>query len=262
MRGGTAPVMELFCAIDVMGGRAVRLVRGEFDAARSFGEPLDLAGRFLRAGAPWLHVVDLDAARTGEPVNRGVVMSLTEAAHLAGARVQTGGGVRDARAAESLLDAGVDRVVLGTAAIEDPDFAAGLAREHPGRIAVGLDYRRSALGVPELAVRGWTASSGSGVEALLAAWEGAPLAALVVTAIERDGTREGPDLEGLSAVLDMTTLDVVASGGVGRVADLAALACLCSPVHSRPVTGVIAGRALADGSIDVKEAIAACARCG
>lgn len=254
--------MELFCAIDVMAGRAVRLVRGEFDAARSFGEPLDLAGRFLEAGARWLHVVDLDAARTGEPANRGVVILLSEAAHRAGARMQAGGGVRDVRAAESLLDAGVDRVVLGTAAIEDPDFAAGLAARHPGRVAVGLDYRRKADGTLELALRGWTASSGSGVEPLLAAWAEAPLAAVVVTAIDRDGTREGPDLEGLSAVLDLTNVDVVASGGVGRVADLAALACLCSPVHSRPVAGVVAGRALADGSIDVEEAVAACARSG
>ncbi len=253
--------MELLCAIDLMGGRAVRLVRGEFDAARTFGDPLELAGRFLAAGASWLHVVDLDAARSGDRVNRAAVRALVDAAHHTGARVETGGGIRDEKTADALLGEGVDRVVLGTAAIEDPALALRLARRHPGRVAVGLDYRRANDATLELALRGWTEQARTSLEHLFAAWAGAPLA-LVVTAIDRDGTRDGPDLDGLSGVLDATALDVVASGGVGRAEDLSALARLRSPVNARGVAGVVVGRALADGSIGVEEAIAACAASG
>ncbi|HVC14596.1 MAG TPA: 1-(5-phosphoribosyl)-5-[(5-phosphoribosylamino)methylideneamino] imidazole-4-carboxamide isomerase [Acidimicrobiales bacterium] len=254
--------MDLFCAIDVMAGRAVRLVNGEFGAAENFGDPLELAARFSGAGASWLHVVDLDAARTGARTNRDVVLSVIAAAHRAGTRVETGGGVRDERALDELVAAGADRVVLGTAAIEDPARVVGLAERHPGRVAVGLDYRRGPDGTPDLALRGWTESSGATPALLVDAWAHAPLAALVVTAIERDGTRTGPDLEGLSDVLDATALPVVASGGVGRVADLLDLARLRSPRAGRHVRGVVVGRALVDGSVDVEEAVASCAACG
>jgi phosphoribosylformimino-5-aminoimidazole carboxamide ribotide isomerase len=253
--------MDLFCAIDVLEGRAVRLVRGELGAPHPFGDPLALARRFLEAGARWLHVVDLDAARSGEPVNGHVVRALVDAAHEAGARVQTGGGVRDMARAEELLGAGADRVVLGTAAIEGPELARALAARHPGRVAVGLDYRRAADGGVALALRGWTEAARASLESLLALWEDAPLT-VVVTAIERDGTRQGPDTEGLSAVLDATELEVVASGGVGRADDLRALGALRSPARGRRVGGVIVGRALADGSIGVGEAVAACAASG
>jgi phosphoribosylformimino-5-aminoimidazole carboxamide ribotide isomerase len=254
--------MELFAAVDVMGGRAVRLVKGEFGASRSFGDPLEVAGRFLAAGTPWLHVVDLDAARTGAADNRAVVLSLAAAAHRVGARVEVGGGVRNGEAVDALLAQGVDRVVLGTSAIEDPDHAARCAARHPGRIAVGLDYRRAPSGAPELAVRGWTERAAVDPAELLTAWVGVPLAAVVVTAIERDGTREGPDAEGLSWALDATALDVVASGGVGGTGDLAALARLRSQESGRSLAGAVVGRALVDGSMDVEEAIAACAASG
>jgi phosphoribosylformimino-5-aminoimidazole carboxamide ribotide isomerase len=255
-------MMDLFAAIDVMSGRAVRLVKGEFAASRTFGDPLEIAGRFLAAGAPWLHVVDLDAARTGGSANRAVVLSLAEAAHRAGARVELGGGLRDARDVDALLGAQVDRVVLGTAAIEDPDFAARCAMSHPGRVAVAFDYRRARMGAPQLALRGWTERAAVEPGELLAAWAGVPLAALVVTAIERDGTREGPDTDGLSWVLDATDFDVVASGGVGGACHVAALARLRSQAEGRALAGVVVGRALVDGSMDVEEAIAACAASG
>ena len=253
--------MELFCAIDLMDGRAVRLVRGELGAPHDFGDPRDVASRFLGAGARWLHVVDLDAARTGAPANREVVVSLVEEAHRAGARVQVGGGVRADGDVEGLLAAGADRVVLGTAAIEEPETAARHARRHPGRVAVGLDYRRAPGGRLELALRGWTERSEADLAELLAGWADVPLAGVVVTAIERDGTRQGPDEAGLSEVLDATALEVVASGGVGSVADLSALARLRSAA-GRPLAGVVVGRALVDGSIDVEEAVAACAASG
>ena len=254
--------MELFAAVDVMDGRAVRLVKGEFGASRSFGDPLEVASRLLGAGTPWLHVVDLDAARTGEPVNRAVVLSLAHLAHRAGARVQAGGGLRDTGGVDALLAEGVDRVVLGTAAIEHPELAARLAARHPGRVAVGLDYRRAPSGALELSLRGWTERATAGPAELLAAWADAPLGAVVVTAIERDGTRAGPDTEGLSEVLDSTDFDVVASGGVGSAADLSELAGLRSPGRRRALAGVVVGRALVDGSIDVEEAIASCAASG
>lgn len=251
--------MDLFCAVDVMGGRAVRLVRGEFGAARAFGDPLELAARFLAAGARWLHVVDLDAARTGAPVNRETLLALASAAHRAGARVEAGGGVRAEGDVDELVAAGVDRVVLGTTAVEDPALAARCAARHPGRVAVAVDYRRDGDGGLELALRGWTQRADADLGSLLTTWADAPLAALVLTAIERDGTREGPDAGGLAEVLDATDLDVVASGGVGSVGDLAALSRLRSPRRGRGIAGVVVGRALADGSMDVGEAVGTCA---
>ncbi len=253
--------MELFAAVDVMGGGAVRLVKGELDAPQGFGDPLDVARRFLAAGAPWLHVVDLDAARTGTPVNRAVVLSLAAEAQRAGARVEVGGGVRDGRDVDELLAAGVDRVVLGTVAIEEPGAAARHASRHPGKVAVGLDYRRTPGGDVELALRGWTQRARAGPAQLLASWAGVPLAAVVVTAIDRDGTRQGPDIEGLSWMLDATALPVVASGGVGSADDLSALARLRSAA-GRSLAGAVVGRALVDGSIEVEEAVAACAASG
>jgi phosphoribosylformimino-5-aminoimidazole carboxamide ribotide isomerase len=253
--------MELFAAVDVMGGGAVRLVKGELDAPRSFGDPLDVARRFLAGGAPWLHVVDLDAARSGTPANRAIVLSLVDEAHRAGARVEVGGGVRDGRDIDELLAAGVDRVVLGTMAIEEPDAAARHASSHPGKVAVGLDYRRAPDGELELALRGWTQRADVRPAQLLAGWSGVPFAAVVVTAIDRDGTREGPDIEGLSWMLDATGLQVVASGGVGSAGDLSVLAGLRSGA-GRALAGTVVGRALVDGSIEVKEAVAACAASG
>ncbi|MGH8989364.1 MAG: HisA/HisF-related TIM barrel protein [Acidimicrobiales bacterium] len=254
--------MELFAAVDVMDGRAVRLVKGEFGASHVFGDPLEVAERFLALGAPWLHVVDLDAARSGSAANRVVVLSLAAAAHRSGSRVEVGGGVREGADVDALVARGVDRIVLGTAAIEDPTFAVRCAERHPGRVAVGLDYRRVEGGALVLALRGWTERAAADPAELLRAWSGVPLAALVVTAIDRDGTREGPDTDGLSWVLDATDLDVVASGGVGVADHVSALARLRSPVEGRALAGVVAGRALVDGSIGVEEAIAACAASG
>lgn len=250
--------MELLAAIDLMEGGAVRLVKGEFDRAAQFGDPAAVATRFLAAGAPWLHVVDLDAARSGEPVHRRTVLALADLAHRAGARIETGGGIRTAADVDAVLGAGVDRVVLGTAAIETPEFAGRCARRHPGRVAVGIDYRRVADGTLAPAVGGWLRSADTNVVSLLEAFSGAPLGAVVVTGIDRDGTRAGPDTEGLAAVLDATDLPVVASGGVGSADDLRMLAALRSPRRRRAVAGAVVGRALVDGTIEAREAVAAC----
>lgn len=253
--------MELFAAVDIKGGGAVRLVRGELDHPTPYGDPVALARRYLDGGARWLHVVDLDAAATGTSANRGQVLELVGAAKVAGARVEVGGGIRDDDDVEDLVGAGADRVVLGTAAVQDPSFAVRAARRHPGRVAVGLDYRYRGAAL-EAAVRGWTESSDRTVADVLTAVAGEPVAAVVVTAIDRDGTLDGPDAAGLSQVLDLTALPVVASGGVGGPADLKLLKRLRSPGAGRELAGVVVGKALAAGSMSVEEAVTACAVSG
>ncbi len=250
--------MELLAAIDLVAGEAVRLVQGDFGRQTDYGDPAEVARRYMDGGARWLHLVDLDAARTGDPSNRPVVARLAAAAGARGVRVQAGGGVRSADDVAELLAAGVERVVLGTAAVEDPALAADCARRHPGSVAVGLDYRRADDGSLVAASRGWLESSGRTVADALGALEGAPLAALVVTAIDRDGTLRGPDLDGLVAVLDTTATPVVASGGVSSIEDLRALAERRA-AGGRRLEGVVVGRALLDGRIELEEAIAACA---
>jgi phosphoribosylformimino-5-aminoimidazole carboxamide ribotide isomerase len=251
--------MDLFPAIDLLGGHAVRLVQGDFEREQRYGDPFELADRFVAAGAPWIHVVDLDAARSGDPVNRELVVAITKRVPI---DVQTGGGVRSEADVAELLEAGVKRVVLGTAAIDDPELARRCATRFPGQVALGLDYRRRPDGTLEAARRGWVEGSDRGVLELLVQCAGFGLAAVVVTAIDRDGTLGGPDLEGLAEVLDATRIAVVASGGVGRVEDLSALRELRSSTSGRRAAGVVVGKALLDGRIGLEEAVAACEASG
>jgi phosphoribosylformimino-5-aminoimidazole carboxamide ribotide isomerase len=235
--------MDLYPAIDLLGGRCVRLRHGDYDQVTEFDDdPVAQARRFAAEGATWIHAVDLDAARTGEPVNRSVIAEVAPAVDVP---VQAGGGVRTRADAEALWGAGVRRVVLGTAALEDPSLVAALAAD--GEVAVGLDARGR-----DLAVRGWTESAGVDLLDAARRFGEMGVAALVVTQIHRDGTLEGPDLEGLAAVLEATSAPVVASGGVGSVDDLRALAEL-------DLAGVIVGLALYDGRVTVPEAMAALA---
>lgn len=254
--------MDLLPAIDLLEGRAVRLVQGDFDRTTTFGRPGDVARRYLDAGARWLHVVDLDAARTGASANREAVLALVALATARGVDVQVGGGVRSAASVDAWLADGVARVVLGTVALEDPEVARRAADHHPGRVALGLDYRRRDDGALEAASRGWLEGSGRTVHEVLDRLAGVRLGAVVVTAIERDGTLSGPDLDGLGTVLDATTVPVVASGGVGSLDDVRALAGLRSPIAGRALAGAVVGRALVDGRVDVEEAMAACAPSG
>jgi phosphoribosylformimino-5-aminoimidazole carboxamide ribotide isomerase len=238
--------MELYPAIDIRGGRCVRLLQGDYDQETVYGDdPVAVAKGYEAAGAPWVHVVDLDAARSGRPENRDVVAAVAAAV---GVPVQSGGGVRSEAAAEALLSTGVRRVVIGTAALQDPPLVRRLAAAWPGRIAVGVDGRSG-----EAAVHGWTEGSGVSVLDAVARFEDAGVAAVIVTDIGRDGTLAGPDLDGLAAVLDRTVIDVIASGGVGSLDDLRALAGLGR------LAGAIVGKALYEGVFTVEEAIAACA---
>lgn len=241
--------MELYPAIDLRGGACVRLVQGDYARERVYGgDPVEVALEFEADGAPWIHVVDLDAARTGRPTNREVVAAIAAAV---GVPVQAGGGIRDEFSAEALLDAGVTRIVLGTAVVEDPGLLRRVAARHPGRVAVGLDSRSG-----EVAVRGWTEGSGRTLQEVLAAVEDAPLGAVVVTDIARDGMLRGSDVEGMAAVLAATRHPVVASGGVGSLDDLRALAALHA--GGRALAGAIVGTAIHEGVFSVREAVLAC----
>ena len=256
--------MDLYPAIDVRDGEAVRLTQGDFTRESQYGDPLDLARRFAAAGARWLHVVDLDAARTGRPVNRALVLAIASAVPVP---VEVGGGVRTEADVDELLGGGAERVVLGTVAVDQPDLVRRVVRRHPGRVALGIDYRRDPDGRTEVAARGWEQGSGRTVAEVIAGYADVDLAALVVTAIARDGTLEGPDVAGLAAVLAATELPVIASGGVGGAADVEALARLAIPSTGSPavdqdlrrLAGVITGRALVDGRMTVEEGLAACA---
>jgi len=239
--------VELYPALDLRGGRCVRLWQGDFDKETVYGtDPVAVAQRFVAAGTRWLHIVDLDAAR-GEGSNLDSVLAISGAVS---ARVQTGGGVRD----DALLVAGVDRVVLGSLAVANRSYAAELIAEYPGRVAIGLDHRDG-----ELQVRGWEEK---GDVRLLDAvrWpEFSGAAAFIVTDIGRDGTLAGPDVDGLASVLEATTVDVIASGGVSSLADIETLTSLSA--GDRRLEGVIVGKALYEGAFTVEEAMAVCAAC-
>jgi phosphoribosylformimino-5-aminoimidazole carboxamide ribotide isomerase len=237
----------------VRAGRAVRLRQGDFTAETVYDDnPVDVARAFALAGAEWIHVVDLDAARTGEPANLAVVEAIAAAVP---SRVQAGGGVRSAAAAGALLLAGASRVVVGTAAVEDPGLVDDLCTMHAGHIAVGLDARGR-----EVAVRGWTEGTGRDLLELVRGFEASGVSALVVTEIGRDGTMEGPSLDQLRDVLEATELPVIASGGVGSLGDLAALDGV--EAAGRRLAGAIVGRALYEGRFTLAEALAALARPG
>ena len=248
--------MELLPAIDLRHGAAVRLTRGDFDQEQDYGDPRELAEWYIEGGARWIHIVDLEAARTGVWHERAALEELVRLAAASSVRVQAGGGIRTAELAAALLEAGVARVVLGTAALEDPGFAARCARRWPGRVAVGLDYRVNEAGVAEAQAEGWLSGSGRSVSDLLDEWAGEAIDAVVVTAVDRDGTLEGPPVESLAALLMKTELPLVASGGVGATRDLYLLAR--TEARGRRLAGAIVGRALAERRFSVEEGLAAC----
>jgi len=236
--------MDLYPAIDLLDGRAVRLYQGDYARETVYNDdPVAQAMEFAAAGARWIHVVDLDAARTGAPRNRDVIAAICDAVDVP---IQTGGGVRSEAAADALFELGVTRVVLGTAALEDPELVRLLASRHP--VAVGLDARGRVV-----AVRGWEEGSGQDLLDVARGFADAGVEALIVTEIGRDGTLEGPDLDGLGEVLEATELPVIASGGVGSLADIIALNALRSA--GRRISGAIVGRALYEGAFTLSDAL-------
>ncbi len=236
--------MELFPAIDLRGGHVVRLQRGDYARETVYGDdPVAVALAYQAAGSAWIHVVDLDAARGGGD-NRGLVGAVAGAVSVP---VQSGGGVRTTADADALVAAGVARVVVGTAAFGVPGFIDELCTRHPGRVAVDIGVAPDG----RVVVQGWQETVDELFEHALVRFSTSGVAAFVVTSVQQDGTLEGPDLGILQVALAATDVPIVASGGVGGLADLRALSRL-------GVAGAIVGRALYEGRFSVAEAVAAC----
>lgn len=234
-------MIELYPAIDLRGGKVVRLRQGDYADETVYGDdPVAVARGFVDAGASWIHIVDLDAAKSGDPVNRPIIQSVAGAVG-SSARVQTGGGVRSVDDARQLADAGVARVVMGSAAVADPSLVVDASAVVP--VAVGLDHRDG-----EVAVHGWTAGSGLRLDD---AYELFPTAAVfVITDIGRDGMLAGPDIAGLARSAAVAEVPVIASGGVADLADIARLAEISG------LGGIITGKAVYEGRFTVSEAVA------
>ncbi len=236
--------MILFPAIDLKDGACVRLWRGDMKRATVFShDPAAQARAFAEAGCEWLHVVDLDGAFAGAPVNRPAVEAIVAAID---APVQLGGGIRDMATLETWLAAGVRRVVLGTAAARDPAFLDEACRRYPGQVAVGIDARRD-----RVAVEGWSATVTMTAQELAKRAEDAGAAAIIYTDIARDGTLQGPNVAATRDLAAAISTPVIASGGVATLGDLAAL----KTVEHAGVTGVIVGRAFYEGRVDPHEAL-------
>lgn len=232
--------MNLYPAIDLLGGKVVRLRQGAYDDSTVYGDdPVAVAESFVAQGATWVHMVDLDAAKSAEPVNRPIIAAVAKA--LGGrAQLQVGGGVRGTADAEALAAAGVNRVVMGSAAVADPSLVSVVARILP--VAVGLDHRDGIA-----ATHGWTESSGLRVEDLLSQFPDA--AAFVITDISRDGMLTGPDVDGLARAVASTNIPVVASGGVGTLSHIEELSRVVG------LDGVIVGKAIYEGKLTVADAV-------
>ena len=226
--------------MDLFGGRCVRLLKGDYEHPTVYSEnPLEVVAEFEEAGAEHLHVVDLDAAR-GTANNSTVIGSILRRDHL---KVQVAGGIRSSEAVDAWLDAGAHAVVMGTAAVREPRLLERCTRQHPGQILAALDVRDD-----KAAVSGWTETEPVMIGALLARWDRLPLAGVILTCIDRDGTLGGPDLETLARVRGMTGLPIQYSGGISSVDDLQKVAA--AGAHA-----VILGKALYEGRITLEQAL-------
>ncbi|NHC34351.1 1-(5-phosphoribosyl)-5-[(5-phosphoribosylamino)methylideneamino]imidazole-4-carboxamide isomerase [Scytonema millei] len=238
--------MDLFPAIDLLEGRCVRLYQGDYDRSQVFHDnPADVAQQWASQGATWLHVVDLDGAKAGKPANLEAIAAIVEAVSVP---IQVGGGLRDRASVAQLLELGVQRAILGTVAVEQPQLVANLCQEFPGRIVVGIDARNG-----KVATRGWLETSEVLATDLAQRMQQLGAAAIIYTDIHRDGTLAGPNLDALRELATSLSIPVIASGGVSSITDLLSLLAL-EPLG---VTGAIVGRALYTGDISLKQAIQA-----
>ena len=236
--------MILYPAIDLKDGHAVRLFKGDMDKATVFNEdPAAQAESFVSAGCEWLHLVDLNGAFAGSPVNAAPVEEILKRCKVP---AQLGGGIRDMATIEMWLSKGLQRVILGTVAVENPALVREAAKAFPGHVAVGIDARDG-----RVATKGWATETDVMVTDLARSFEDAGVAAIIYTDINRDGAMQGPNIESTAALANAVSIPVIASGGVSSIADLKALkAC------GAPLDGAISGRALYDGAIDLAEALA------
>ncbi len=234
--------MILYPAIDLKDGQCVRLLRGEMDAATVFSDdPAAQALAFQHAGCEWLHLVDLNGAFAGAPVNAGAVEAILSAVSVP---AQLGGGIRDMATIEAWLSKGLARVILGTVAVEDPDLVRAAARAFPGQVAVGIDARAG-----RVATKGWAEETDVEATDLARAFEDAGIAAIIYTDIDRDGAMGGPNVEATEALARAVGVPVIASGGVSSMDDLIRLR------DTGVIDGAISGRALYDGAIDLAAAL-------
>lgn len=234
--------MILYPAIDLKDGQCVRLLRGEMSAATVFGDdPAAQALKFQKAGCQWLHLVDLNGAFAGQPVNGAAVEAILAAVSVPS---QLGGGIRDMATIEMWLTRGLARVILGTVAVENPALVRDAARAFPGQIAVGIDARKGYV-----ATKGWAEETTVQAVDLARSFEDAGVAAIIYTDIDRDGAMQGPNIAATEALARAVTIPVIASGGVSRIEDLTALRA------TGVIAGAISGRALYDGAIDLEKAI-------
>ena len=246
MEASPCLAMDVIPAIDLLQGQCVRLHQGDYDKVTLFhADPVAQALEWQRQGARRLHLVDLDGARSSQSSNDQIVRAITSALTIP---VQLGGGIRSAERAEEWLACGLDRVIMGTIAVEEPALVRQLAQRHPGRIVVGIDARDG-----RVATRGWLESSSVEATALAASLAGSGVAALITTDIATDGTLSGPNLAFLRAMAEAASLPVIASGGIGSLTDLLSLLSL----EHLGVQGVIVGRALYDGRVELAEALQA-----
>jgi phosphoribosylformimino-5-aminoimidazole carboxamide ribotide isomerase len=235
--------MILYPAIDLKDGQAVRLLRGEMDKATVFNDdPAAQARAFVEAGTEWLHLVDLNGAFAGAPVNGAAVEAILTACP--GVPAQLGGGIRDMATIEAWIDKGLARVILGTVAVENPDLVREAAKAFPGKVAVGLDAREG-----RVATRGWAEETDVMVTDLAKSFEDAGVAAIIYTDIARDGAMAGPNVAATEALARAVSIPVIASGGVSSLDDLRALKA------TGVIAGAISGRALYDGAINLAEAL-------
>jgi phosphoribosylformimino-5-aminoimidazole carboxamide ribotide isomerase len=245
--------MHFLPAIDLRGGRVVQLQQGDFDRETVYGDdPVNVARGFADSGATWVHVVDLDAARSGTATNLRAIEAICTAVDC---NVQASGGVRTIEDAGDRFAAGAARVVVGSAAVEHPEVVDQLALMHPEQVAVGLDARGR-----DVATHGWQVATGKDLLEMAARFDRPGVGALVVTDIARDGMLDGPNVVGLRDVVAKVSVPVIASGGVSSLDDLRELAAI--DVHGRRLGGAIAGTAVYEGRFTVEEAVAACSRRG
>ena len=238
--------MILYPAIDLKDGQAVRLVHGDMDQSTVFNDdPAAQARDFVDAGCEWLHLVDLNGAFAGEPVNAAPVEAILKACPVP---AQLGGGIRDMKTIERWIDRGLARVILGTVAVENPDLVREAAREFPGKVAVGLDARNGFV-----ATKGWATETEIQVTDLAKSFEDAGISAIIYTDILRDGAMKGPNITATEALARAVNIPVIASGGVSSMDDLSALKA------TGVISGAISGRALYDGAIDLGAALRALA---
>lgn len=236
--------MILFPAIDLKDGKCVRLLRGAMDSATVFNDdPSAQAKAFEALGFRWLHIVDLDGAVQGRAANSEAVAAILKSVALP---VQLGGGIRDRAAIERWLEAGVRRVILGTVAVRNPALVREAARAHPGRIVVGIDARAG-----RVAIEGWAEATEIAARDLARQMQDAGAAAIIYTDIARDGTGLGLNVDETAAIADAVSIPVIASGGIGSLDDLKALAERAHP----NIAGAICGRALYDGRLDARAAL-------